>query len=77
MPNVKEMLSIVDTGLAGPAFDAVAFPGTPADVDFWTSTTQPFPTGAADSPIVWGDHGESGLASHEFALAVRLVRDAR
>jgi len=77
MPNFKEMLSIVDTRLTGVAFDSSAFPGSPADASFWTSTTQMFPGSASDSPIVWGDFGESGLAGHEFALALRLVRDGR
>lgn len=77
MPNFKEMLSIVDTRLTGVSFDDRAFPNTPADTSYWTSTTQMFPDTASTSPIVMSDYGESGLSDHDFASAVRLVRDAR
>ncbi len=38
LPNIKELLSVVDYSHASPAIDANFFPATPAE-DFWSSTT--------------------------------------
>lgn len=48
LPSAKELLSIVDDELSGPAIDREAFPGTPSDV-FWSSTPA---IGSADKAIL-------------------------
>ncbi|WP_437972457.1 DUF1566 domain-containing protein [Sorangium sp. So ce260] len=48
LPNAKELLSIIDDRLSGPAIDREAFPGTPSDV-FWSSTPA---IGSADKAVL-------------------------
>jgi hypothetical protein len=40
LPTAKEMDSLVDPRVPepGPTIDAIAFPDTPVDANFWTST---------------------------------------
>jgi hypothetical protein len=38
LPGLKELQSLVDVSVLSPSIDTTAFPGTPADA-FWTSTT--------------------------------------
>lgn len=37
LPTVKELLTLVDTTVASPSIDGLAFPSTPAEL-FWTTT---------------------------------------
>ena len=39
LPNVRELMSIVDYGLYAPAINSVAFPATRVATPYWTSTT--------------------------------------
>lgn len=41
LPNMKELLTLVDESAASPAIDADAFPGTPASW-FWSSSAYPY-----------------------------------
>jgi hypothetical protein len=80
LPTVDELASLVlhpiglgasTTGTCVPSIDQVAFPATPAD-DFWTSTSsqvgQAMYTGFYD--------GRSHLASFDTPMSVRCVRAA-
>ncbi len=46
LPSMKELQTIVDDSRSNPAIDPTAFPNTPVD-GFWTSTTMAGPSGSA------------------------------
>lgn len=74
MPNVNELLSIVDFGRALPAIDPDYFPNTQS-ADFWSAT--PRPTEGRD--ISWFVSFGDGLVhstGRDGELYVRLVRSA-
>lgn len=73
LPNVKELASLVDTGVQGLYIDPAAFPGTPND-QFWTSS--PY---AQDAFYAWVVHSFYGSVYYTYLEdngAVRLVRDS-
>lgn len=72
VPNIKELLSLRDLGRAtSPAIDPNAFPGTPSNL-FWTSTTlASFPSSAW---VVQFSYGETVFSPKSDHLHVRLVR---
>jgi formylglycine-generating enzyme required for sulfatase activity len=70
LPTVKELQTIVDDSRTSPAIDTTAFPATPSDY-FWSSST------SAGSSIGWFvvfDYGYTGNLSRFIALDVRCVR---
>ncbi|NEX18574.1 MAG: hypothetical protein C1943_18745 [Halochromatium sp.] len=75
LPNVKELLSLVDHSRFQPAIDQQFFPGTPADASadwFWSSTPS-----AYNSDRAWFvsfSDGEVGDGNKGFGLYVSLVR---
>jgi uncharacterized repeat protein (TIGR01451 family) len=77
VPNVAELESIakIDSYTVGvPAIDTTAFPGTPLDW-FWTSTTyMPFPSNAL---IVYFYDGYSSASHKSSTYYVRLVRSGQ
>ena len=70
LPTAKELQTIVDDSRTSPAIDTTAFPATPSDY-FWSSST------SAGSSIGWFvvfDYGYTGNLSRFIALDVRCVR---
>ncbi|MBK7655962.1 MAG: DUF1566 domain-containing protein [Betaproteobacteria bacterium] len=67
MPNVKELVSLVNRTRAEPAIDNIAFPSTPSDAS-WSSSRCCGPA--------WGVGFDGGRVRHESAkcYVVRLVR---
>lgn len=71
LPNVKELLSIVDENRADPAIDIVAFPSTPSS-GFWSSS--PYVGDASGAWFVYFYYGNVGGGNRDLNYAVRLVR---
>ena len=71
LPNVKELVSIVDRSKSNPAIDAVAFPATSANA-FWSSS--PYLGSAGNAWAVYFLYGYDGGTARGVALPVRLVR---
>jgi hypothetical protein len=71
MPNIRELLTIVDRTVYNPAFDAVAFPATPSPY-FWSGS--PDAGNSKDAWYVRFDYGDAGVSSRGYSGAVRLVR---
>ncbi|WP_437650783.1 DUF1566 domain-containing protein [Sorangium sp. So ce362] len=71
LPSAKELLSIVDDRLSGPAIDREAFPGTPSDV-FWSST--PAISSAEKAILV---NFTNGTSQDHSVRAQRLTRCVR
>jgi hypothetical protein len=71
LPNVKELNSIADRSLSGPAIDTTAFPATPADL-FWSSS--PYVGYPADAWLINFNNGNFNYLGRTTALYVRLVR---
>jgi hypothetical protein len=71
LPTVKELLTLVDDSVAspGPTIDASAFPSTPAN-DFWSSTS------AGASSDAWYVNFFNGSAT-AFSIRVGNVRCVR
>lgn len=69
LPSVKELSSIADRSLSGPAINASAFPGTPS-LKYWAST----PSGTGNAWIVDFTDGLVNNAVRTDAYSVRLVR---
>ena len=70
LPNVKELVALIDPARAQPALDRQAFPGAPA-LRHWTSTP------AASGAHVWTvdfSFGGADLRGADEAFAVRLIR---
>jgi len=71
LPNKNELLSLVDESANNPAINGTAFPGTPGD-HFWTSTTYSgWPSGAWLVNFVIGS-ADGALKTYPYY--VRLVR---
>lgn len=74
VPNIKQLLSIVERRCATPAINATLFPDTPASAQFWSSTTYIY---SAEADVL---DMRNGLNSRAFkqgtgsTLYVRLVR---
>jgi hypothetical protein len=69
LPSARELQTIVDESLHGPAIDANAFPGTPSAA-FWTSS-------AGTAGMAWAvsfDSGATSLVATTTASQVRCVR---
>lgn len=71
LPSVKELLTIVDETRKAPAIDPVAFPSSPPEY-FWTSSTM-----AGDGATAWYVNFAAGVSSTEtkaLSFDVRCVR---
>jgi len=66
LPTVKELSSIVDFTVAGPAINQTAFPSTPAD-RFWTSS--PY---AGSSGYAWDVFFYDGFSSTSSTWAATI-----
>lgn len=71
LPNVKELVSLVDRTVVVPTIDALAFPGTPATW-FWSSS--PVVGSPSLAWYVFFNDGYVGNSYRSNPLAVRLVR---
>jgi hypothetical protein len=71
LPSVKELMTLVDESRWGPAIDPVAFPGTPSDY-FWTSSTL-----ASFPMFVWTVFFGKGTAAVFDMSIPRVVRCVR
>lgn len=79
LPNAKELQSIVDHHTHDPAIDATAFPETPSD-PFWSSTTLEYWSTLLSADAAWFTDFELGSSDSIFGsdksseLHVRCVR---
>jgi hypothetical protein len=72
LPEVIELVSIVDTGTYNPSIDSTMFPGTPAVGFYWSSTGY-----AGDPTNMWGVYFNNGYSDYNDAslkYSVRCVR---
>lgn len=72
LPNVKELLSIVEVSCAFPAINETVFPNTP-DSAFWTSS--PYINNAFSWAVLFEDGNDEG-SDKSIGAAIRLVKDA-
>jgi Protein of unknown function (DUF1566) len=71
LPSVAELQTIVDERRSSPAIDPTAFPATPVDF-FWTSSSL-----AGFTSFVWAIHFDLGIASFSDASQLHRVRCVR
>ena len=72
LPNIKELLSIVEVSCASPAINTTVFPNT-SDLFFWTSS--PYANNNQAWSVSFTDGNDEG-GDKTTGLAVRLVRDS-
>jgi hypothetical protein len=72
LPSMKELQTIVDDAQVNPAIDPNAFPSTPFDVAYWTSTPEVGVPGYA-----WYVLFGAGLANHNLTSVAYHVRCVR
>jgi hypothetical protein len=75
LPNAKELASIVDRSVSRPSISRKAFPNTPKDAWYWSSTAM-----SGDPNYAWLVSFETGFVARlnypTYVFNVRLVRDA-
>ena len=71
LPSVKELASLVDISVIGPAINAAAFPATPAS---YTWASSPFASDPSSAWVVYFADGSVSVSSRSNAAYVRLVR---
>ncbi len=71
LPTTRELETIVDPTVSGPAIDPTAFPGTPSDY-FWTAT--PYAPTAGDGWLVDFVDGSVAFVQTTYVSNVRCVR---
>ena len=71
LPSVKELSSLVDSSLIGPAISATVFPATPT-YSAWASS--PYASDAASAWVVNFADGSVGTSARSNLYHVRLVR---
>ncbi|PWQ92354.1 DUF1566 domain-containing protein [Leucothrix pacifica] len=71
LPNIKELLSIVEISCSAPAINETIFPNTPDDY-FWTSS--PYINNAQAWLVLFEDGNDEG-GSKSNGNSVRLVKD--
>jgi hypothetical protein len=69
VPNVAELMSIVDLMRAAPAIDLAGFPSTPSDHTYFTNITR-----AEDSTYAWLVKFDNGTPSTNVATSLNRVR---
>ena len=78
LPNVKELQTLVDRGVAFPAINSGGFPNTPT-VEFWTATPQPGSVSIA--AYVDFSRGSVGFSHYDYDYVgsnpIRLVRSGQ
>jgi hypothetical protein len=76
LPNIKELESLIDANRYAPAIDTNAFPGTPNDLT-WSSSTSPFPIGYPASYSYAVPFGSGSVYIYPWSEkhVIRLVRD--
>lgn len=74
LPNIKELASISERSISL-AFNEVAFPATPTNFGYWSST--PNVGVSATAWIMNFDRGQGGVSSRSNSLYVRLVRSGQ
>ena len=72
LPNIKELLSIVEVSCSSPAINETIFPDT-SDESFWTSS--PYINNAQAWTVLFSDGNDEGSNKNNGA-SVRLVKDA-
>jgi hypothetical protein len=72
LPTAIELLSIVDSLRLNPSINPTAFPSTPFNTLFWTSTPSAGSSGSAW--IVWFRDGSSGFSVMSNTFGVRCVQ---
>jgi len=72
LPNVKELMSIVDYGSSSPAINEPPFANTKLDNYYWTSTT--YVPGGSVAWLVSFDDGDVGYSGKVGSYYVRPVR---
>lgn len=72
LPNIKELLSIVEVSCASPAINTTIFPST-SNLFFWTSS--PYANNNQVWTVLFEDGNDEG-GNKSDGGAVRLVRDA-
>jgi hypothetical protein len=72
LPNIIELVSLVDPSTSVPAIQATVFPGTRVVDEYWTST--PF---ASLSPLIWTVSFQYGAAFGFDPTAAAMVRCVR
>ncbi len=72
LPNIKELLSIVESACAYPAINDSVFPDTP-ETAFWTAS--PYINNTHTWVVLFGDGNDSGSDKNNGA-AIRLVKDS-
>ena len=71
MPSVKELSSLVDSSVIGPAINGTAFPATPS-YNAWASS--PYAGDSGNAWIVYFGDGSVGVRSRANLAHLRLVR---
>jgi hypothetical protein len=72
LPTVKELMTIVDYTAGSPIVDATAFPSTPTDNQYWSSTANSAPSGQFWT--IWFNLGSTDHAAPTETRYVRCVR---
>ena len=72
VPNIKELLSIVEVSCSSPAINTAIFPNT-SSVSFWTAS--PYINNAQTWSVSFDDGNDAG-GGKSSGLLVRLVKDA-
>lgn len=73
LPNVKELASLADRGCQNPAIDSTAFPATPSN-SFWSSSTAMRVGSSFAWHVGFFSGNFNGEDSRDFNFYVRLVR---
>ena len=74
VPNIKQLLSIVERKCVAPAINANLFPDTPASAQFWSSTSYIYNAEADVLRMADGLNSRAFKEGAGSALYVRLVR---
>lgn len=74
LPSMKELQTLVDDSRANPAIDPAAFPGTPFDVSYWTSSPVAFGQAGTRAWVVQFDEGKGPYDSVGHPYHFRCVR---
>lgn len=73
LPTLTELRTLVDTTHGNPSIDLYAFPDTPADEWYWTSTITEYDAEAAY--VIDFYNGDTYSSDLEYGVLVRAVRN--
>ncbi len=72
LPNIRELISLVDYGAAEPAMNEIYFPNMPGIIVFWSSTTHQTHLGIARAiEFRYGADAEYGILKNKYLRSVR------